>query len=407
MFQRLTIIAFFTSTACTLSAGGGDGNVEPPAAVCGNNVVEQGEACDDGNPRNGDGCSKLCVIEERAICGDGKIDDGEECDDGNREDGDGCNRACFDESLLNCGNREMNEGEECDDGNRDNGDGCDDHCQAEGEACGNSFRSPGGGETIAEECDDGNADDGDGCSSSCVCEEFETDVANDSDSAQPLTLGGEGIAETFSCGDVDMWSITALETGIYRLYTEGESDPVCVIEDADNTVLAGNDDVERGNLNCSVAYGFQAGQTYFIKTRHYNAESGTGAYTLLNERLADDDHGDTTETATLIETLPNESAGRFDWGVDKDFFSVTATSTGIMTMMTEGEIDPFCTIFDAEGQMLAENDDIDADSQNYNCRIDQQVEAGQMLFLSVAPFTSEQNPSGAVGDYTLIVRQGE
>lgn len=38
-----------------------------PAAVCGNNVVEEGEACDDGNKADGDGCSASCAVESAAL----------------------------------------------------------------------------------------------------------------------------------------------------------------------------------------------------------------------------------------------------------------------------------------------------------------------------------------------------
>jgi cysteine-rich repeat protein len=159
MFQRLTIIAFFTSTACTLSAGGGDGNVEPPAAVCGNNVVEQGEACDDGNPRNGDGCSKLCVSEERAICGDGEIDDGEECDDANNVQTDACTNAC---ALAICGDGFIQAGvEACDDANNVQTDACLNTCVAA--RCGDGQVRAG-----VEACDDGNQVNGDGCENNCT-----------------------------------------------------------------------------------------------------------------------------------------------------------------------------------------------------------------------------------------------
>lgn len=64
-------------------------------AVCGNNIVEEGEACDDGNIDNTDACSNLC---ELARCGDGAIQAGvEECDDGNTLDGDGCSSTCTSE----------------------------------------------------------------------------------------------------------------------------------------------------------------------------------------------------------------------------------------------------------------------------------------------------------------------
>jgi cysteine-rich repeat protein len=36
-------------------------------AVCGNNIIEAGEECDDGNTANGDGCSSTCQTEEEEV----------------------------------------------------------------------------------------------------------------------------------------------------------------------------------------------------------------------------------------------------------------------------------------------------------------------------------------------------
>src|SRR5215207_5030449 len=47
---------------------------------CGNAKSDPGEACDDGNVKNGDGCSSKCTVEE---CGNAIVDFGELCDDGN------------------------------------------------------------------------------------------------------------------------------------------------------------------------------------------------------------------------------------------------------------------------------------------------------------------------------------
>src|SRR3989344_5050462 len=52
------------------------------ADVCGNDVLEAGEECEDGNTDEGDGCSLTCKIE----CPDGNIDGTEGCDDGNDVD---------------------------------------------------------------------------------------------------------------------------------------------------------------------------------------------------------------------------------------------------------------------------------------------------------------------------------
>ncbi len=401
LLQALALVAF---AACSVTAGDGK---EPTKdeAVCPNSILEAGEECDDGNPRNGDGCSRDCKIEEREICGNGVLEGDEECDDGNAVDGDGCNRACFDERLLNCGNREMNEGEECDDGNRESGDGCDDECQAEGEACGNRYRSPGGGETTAEECDDGNTDDGDGCSSSCTCEQLENDHANDPESATPFDFDAESTAGIIGCGDNDVWSIQLNDTGLYRFYTEGDVDTLCLIEDDGGRPVSGNDDASREDLNCSVGVSLRGGETYYLKVRHYNEEWGTGPYVLKSEALPPDDHGDEPDDATVIESLPYEQPGRIDWGRDRDVYSLTAPATGTLTMMTEGDIDPMCKLLDDAGELIQDNDDIDTEGREYNCRIDQQLEQGQQVYLVVEPYTSDRQPLGTIGDYRLIVRQ--
>ena len=51
----------------------------PNAAVCGDDVVETAEDCDDGNTQGCDGCSPTCRAEG---CGNGRIDCAEQCDAG-------------------------------------------------------------------------------------------------------------------------------------------------------------------------------------------------------------------------------------------------------------------------------------------------------------------------------------
>ncbi len=63
---------------------------ESLAGNCGNGVLNPGEQCDDGNRKDGDGCSQLC----KTICGDNIQAGGEECDDGNTKDGDTCSSKC-------------------------------------------------------------------------------------------------------------------------------------------------------------------------------------------------------------------------------------------------------------------------------------------------------------------------
>ncbi|PJA08335.1 hypothetical protein COX69_02565, partial [Candidatus Falkowbacteria bacterium CG_4_10_14_0_2_um_filter_48_10] len=103
--------------------------------VCGNEIIESGETCDDGNTNSGDGCSAACQLEQNGgVCGNGVVESGEECDDGNLVSGDGCSSTCqLDGSGGGpiCGNNIIESGEECDDGNLVSGDGCNEICETE------------------------------------------------------------------------------------------------------------------------------------------------------------------------------------------------------------------------------------------------------------------------------------
>jgi cysteine-rich repeat protein len=81
-----------------LSCGGG-GSSSPDLGLsaqnCGNGKIDVGEACDDGNVNNSDGCNAHCAYEVgEATCGNGILENDECCDDGNNVSGDGCSANC-------------------------------------------------------------------------------------------------------------------------------------------------------------------------------------------------------------------------------------------------------------------------------------------------------------------------
>ncbi len=79
------------------------------SAFCGNNTVDGGEDCDDGNTNDGDGCDSNCTV---TACGNGILTGSEECDDGNVSDGDGCSAVCGDTSTPeNLADPELTAGE--------------------------------------------------------------------------------------------------------------------------------------------------------------------------------------------------------------------------------------------------------------------------------------------------------
>lgn len=164
---------------------GGPTDAGPPPE-CGNDTVERGEACDDGNTVGGDGCSADCTSDE--TCGNRTVELAEICDDGNSDNGDGCSAGC--DSDESCGNdiTDFGVGEVCDDGNSTPGDGCNETCTSN-ETCGNGTTDPG------EECDDENTAPGDGCDATCMNESCITD--GDCDDGNPCN--GDETCETGVC----------------------------------------------------------------------------------------------------------------------------------------------------------------------------------------------------------------
>lgn len=125
------------------------GSPNNAVAICGNGVVETGEACDDGNDNEADGCTNTCIVR---VCGDGKVGPGEECDDNNDIDTDKCTNDC---TIYRCGDGIVAsfEGslEQCDDSNHMNNDRCTNGCQ--NNVCGDGFLCDADGCDGEEECE--------------------------------------------------------------------------------------------------------------------------------------------------------------------------------------------------------------------------------------------------------------
>ncbi|NOZ00546.1 MAG: DUF4215 domain-containing protein, partial [Deltaproteobacteria bacterium] len=81
--------------------------------TCGDGVVCPGEACDDGNLVDCDGCHADCTLEQG--CGDGHLCGDEVCDDGNKVGGDGCRADCKGVEVCGDGLVDHEAGETCED----------------------------------------------------------------------------------------------------------------------------------------------------------------------------------------------------------------------------------------------------------------------------------------------------
>lgn len=172
---------------------------------CGNRALDvaDGEACDDGNRNNLDGCSSSCQIEPGSqcytagvpceSCGNKLVEAHETCEDGNGNDStdpattDGC-AACQKQdgwscpipgvACNKCGDGLLQGAEQCDDENATPRDGCTACVVDPGWSCSTnvgasvctSLRCGDGHVAGNEQCDDGNTTGGDGCSVRCLIE---------------------------------------------------------------------------------------------------------------------------------------------------------------------------------------------------------------------------------------------
>jgi cysteine-rich repeat protein len=175
--------------------------------LCRNGILDPGEECealkltcgdpadtlcsplgDECEPLGGiclainiDGCDPNCTFTR---CGNGFRTFLEQCDDGNNASGDGCDSNCFTE---NCGNGAVEPGEECDDNNIFSGDGCNPGCLLP--LCGDGVAEL----AFGEECDDGNNTNGDDCASNCTlpdCGDSSLDALEQCDDGN--TTNGDG-----------------------------------------------------------------------------------------------------------------------------------------------------------------------------------------------------------------------
>ncbi len=251
----------------------GAGCSEEP--VCGNGQLEAGEACDDGNDLEDDGCTPACTV---ARCGDGIVQAalGEECDDGNLNDGDGCTRQC---RAARCGDGFVQVGvEQCDDGNTVDGDGCTNACttsrcgdgvvrvgveacddgnEVDDDGCTTACRVATCGDGIVqpgEACDDGNASNADGCLNTCVAascgdgfvwvgvEACDDGNANDHD-------GCTNACEAAVCGDGIVWAgVEACDAG-EGAAADGSCTPGCRLASCGDGVVQPGEECDDGNAS--------------------------------------------------------------------------------------------------------------------------------------------------------------
>ena len=196
-------------------------------------------------------------------------------------------------------------------------------------------------------------------------------------------------------GDVDYFQLTVTRAGTLEVETSGTTDTFGYLGDSTGRWLSQNDDAGfDGNFH--IGRQVTAG-TYYVAIVGGAGRTQTGAYTLattLTVPPAPDDHGNTAEQATRVG--PNSTtAGSIEHADDTDYFRITITQAGTLTVETTGTTDTYGYLQNAVGTTLAENDD---GGVGRNFQIVEHVTIGT-YYVEVEGFDEDD-----IGPYALRVR---
>ena len=150
--------------------------------------------------------------------------------------------------------------------------------------------------------------------------------------------------------DVDFFRLEITEPTRLSIYTTGLLDTVGSLLD-DEGYEIGQDDDDGASMNFRIFMRLDPG-LYYVSVRSFS--DALGLYTLS----ADRDHGDTTETATVI-MLGMPAIGWIEPGDDVDFFRLEITEPTRLSIYTTGSLDTVGSLLDDEGDQIDENDDGD------------------------------------------------
>ncbi len=191
-----------------------------------------------------------------------------------------------------------------------------------------------------------------------------------------------------SSGDNDYFKITLTTSGTLTLSTTSSMDTYGVLYNSSGTQIAYNDESGSGS-NFQIEKELDAG-TYYVKVKGYYSTT-TGSYTLNSSFEADsDDHGDYTYTATSISS--DSTTSGYISSSDDDYFKITLTSSGTLTLTTTSSINTYGTLYNSYGTQIASNYSSGSGS---NFKIEKELDAGT-YYLKVEGYYST-----TTGSYTL------
>jgi hypothetical protein len=210
---------------------------------------------------------------------------------------------------------------------------------------------------------------------------------------------GSWVSKNLRAGGEDWFSVKPAVNGLLSAETRGDTDVYMELYDERRSLLAENDDGAESEGNSRIEYMAEAGKTYLIKIRGYDADI-TGPYRLLAaiEPVPPD---------ALVNTSRNRAAaiepgvpadGFFRSHSESRWYRFTVPSGKEQALIyTGGTLDTILVLYDGQGNRIAEDDDSGSDG---NARISALLPQGIAL-IEVKEYDGNQ------GRYTLSVQVRE
>lgn len=231
----------------------------------------------------------------------------------------------------------------------------------------------------------------------------ETVPANDTvpgglDTTETLTPGSF-VRSSIDTGDDTDWfaiDLTEGETYTFTIFLNGLRDSTLTLRDSEGVEIVSNDDANV-NINLlwsEITFTATTTGTYYLDVGSFG--TATGEYFLSSSRPTADDVGASVDTAgstTIGETI----TGVLDQTGDQDWYAVTLEAGEIYQFITsstggDNDVDTTLTIRDANGNVLAWNDD----STGTYSRVRLSVEESGTYYIDVRGWADSE-----AGDYQL------
>ncbi len=208
-----------------------------------------------------------------------------------------------------------------------------------------------------------------------------------------------------SATDVDVFSFTTNRNGPIQVSVSkavgSNLDTIVSILDASGNVFEFNDD-SNGTTDSTVVFQANNNNLYYIRVSGYGGTIGRfdiSVTDLITTAVAETDGAGTDLThATDLTFVANSASfqGNISSAGDQDFFSITASSSGVLTISlaagASSGLDTYLYLYNSDKVLILEDDD---SGSGLNSLISINVLTGQTYYLQASGFGS------STGDYTI------